>query len=441
MTNHVIIQDKIKGFNKTIEVSGDKSISIRCVLLASQAIGNSKIYNLLESDDVINTLKSIKKLGINFKKIRNFYQISGRGLSGYNTSRKIKLDAGNSGTFARLILGLLVNSQNTITILGDKSLSRRDFSRVSEPLKLFGAKILTNKSKLPVNIYGSNFLRPIDYFENIGSAQCKSSIILAALKTPGTTKIIAKKSRDHTELLLKSLKVPIKILKKKTFDYIHINGMSNFSGFNYKVPGDISSAAFFIVLTILTAKSNLILKNINVNNSRMGIIKILNKMNARILIKNKKKYKGEHVSDIFVKSKQNLKSINCPKNLNSMAIDEFLIIFLAAAKAKGVSSFKDLGELNKKESPRLDIGVKFLKMIGIKVLRKKNDIKIFGNPNLELNGKFNVKNFKKDHRVFMMSCIAALTLGGEWKIYDKNSIKSSFPKFLKIIKSLGAKIS
>ena len=441
MTNHVIIQDKIKGFNKTIEVSGDKSISIRCVLLASQAIGNSKIYNLLESDDVINTLKSIKKLGINFKKIRNFYQISGRGLSGYNTSRKIKLDAGNSGTFARLILGLLVNSQNTITILGDKSLSRRDFSRVSEPLKLFGAKILTNKSKLPVNIYGSNFLRPIDYFENIGSAQCKSSIILAALKTPGTTKIIAKKSRDHTELLLKSLKVPIKILKKKTYDYIHINGISNFSGFNYKVPGDISSAAFFIVLTILTAKSNLILKNINVNNSRMGIIKILNKMNARILIKNKKKYKGEHVSDIFVKSKQNLKSINCPKNYNSMAIDEFLIIFLAAAKAKGISSFKDLGELNKKESPRLDIGISFLKRIGIKVLRKKNDIKIFGNPNLELSGKFNIKDFKKDHRVFMMSCIAALTLGGEWKIYDKNSINSSFPKFLKIIKSLGAKIS
>ena len=441
MTNHAIIVNKIKKFNKTIEVSGDKSISIRCVLLASQAIGHSQIYNLLESDDVINTLKSIKKLGINFKKVRNYYQIIGRGLSGYNTSRKIKLDAGNSGTFARLILGLLVNSQNIITILGDKSLSRRDFSRVADPLKLFGAKIFTNKSKLPVNIHGSNFLRPINYIENIGSAQCKSSVILAALKTPGTTKIIAKKSRDHTELLLKNLKVPIKILRKKTYDYIDINGISNFRGFNYKVPGDISSAAFFIVLTILTAKSKLILKNINVNNSRIGIIKILNKMNAKILIKNKKKYKGEYVSDVLVKGKQNLKSINCPKNLNSMAIDEFLIIFLAAAKAKGVSSFKDLGELNKKESPRLDIAVRILKMIGIKVLRKKNDIKIFGNPNLELSGKFNVKDFKKDHRVFMMSCIAALTLGGEWKIYDKNSIKSSFPKFLKIIKILGAKIS
>ena len=441
MTNHAIIVNKIKKFNKTIEVSGDKSISIRCVLLASQAIGHSQIYNLLESDDVINTLKSIKKLGINFKKVRNYYQIIGRGLSGYNTSRKIKLDAGNSGTFARLILGLLVNSQNIITILGDKSLSRRDFSRVADPLKLFGAKIFTNKSKLPVNIHGSNFLRPINYIENIGSAQCKSSVILAALKTPGTTKIIAKKSRDHTELLLKNLKVPIKILRKKTYDYIDINGISNFRGFNYKVPGDISSAAFFIVLTILTAKSKLILKNINVNNSRIGIIKILNKMNAKILIKNKKKYKGEYVSDVLVKGKQNLKSINCPKNLNSMAIDEFLIIFLAAAKAKGISSFKDLGELNKKESPRLDIAVRILKMIGIKVLRKKNDIKIFGNPNLELSGKFNIKDFKKDHRVFMMSCIAALTLGGEWKIYDKNSIKSSFPKFLKIIKILGAKIS
>ena len=135
MTNHVIILNKIKKFNKTVEVSGDKSISIRCVLLASQAIGHSQIYNLLESDDVINTLKSIKKLGINFKKVRNCYQIIGHGLSGYNTSRKIKLDAGNSGTLARLILGLLVNSQNMITITGDNSLSRRDFSRVADPLK------------------------------------------------------------------------------------------------------------------------------------------------------------------------------------------------------------------------------------------------------------------------------------------------------------------
>ena len=143
----------------------------------------------------------------------------------------------------------------------------------------------------------------------------------------------------------------------------------------------------------------------------------------------------------WILSQKNLRSINCPKTFNSSAIDEFLIIFLVAAKAKGVSSFKDLGELNNKESPRLNIAVKFLRKIGIKVVRQKNDIKILGQPNINLSGKFTIKNFKKDHRVFMMSCIAALTFGGEWKIHDKNSVNTSFPEFLKIIKYLGANIN
>ena len=164
-------------------------------------------------------------------------------------------------------------------------------------------------------------------------------------------------------------------------------------------------------------------------------------MNANILLKNKKIYKGEAVSDIYIKSKNNLKGIKCPKSLNSSAIDEFLLIFLVAAKSKGISSFKNLTELNKKESPRLDIAVNFLRKIGIKVKRNNDDIKIYGNSKLELNGEFIINNFKKDHRVFMMSCIAALTLGGRWKIYDKDSINSSFPKFLKLIKKLGAKIN
>ena len=188
------------------------------------------------------------------------------------------------------------------------------------------------------------------------------------------------------------------------------------------MPGDISSSSFFLVLTLLSNKSKLTIKNVNVNKSRIGIIKILNKMNGKIIVKNKKKYKGEIISDIVVKSAKSLKSINCPESLNSSAIDEFLIIFLAAAKAKGISTFRNLEELNKKESPRLDISINFLQKIGVKVKRNKNDVKIYGNPNLELKGNFNVKKFKKDHRVFMMSCIAALTLGGKWKIYDKESI-------------------
>ena len=441
MKNYIIIKKKIKSFNNTINVSGDKSISIRCVLLASQGIGSSKIYNLLESEDVMNSLKSIKKLGINYKKISNYYLIKGLGPNGFNTNKKIILNAGNSGTFARLILGLLVNTNNEIKIIGDKSLSIRDFSRVTEPLKKFGAIISSNKDNLPVKINGTNFLRPINYEEKLGSAQCKSTVILAAIKTPGITKIKAKKSRDHTELLLKNLGFPIKVNQKKNFDFIEINGQNNFKGFEYTVPGDISSSAFFLVLTLLSKESKLKIKNVNVNKSRTGIIKILNMMNANILLKNKKIYKGEAVSDIYIKSKNNLKGIKCPKSLNSSAIDEFLLIFLVAAKSKGISSFKNLTELNKKESPRLDIAVNFIKKIGIKVTRNNDDIKIYGNPKLELNGKFIINNFKKDHRVFMMSCIAALTLGGEWKIYDKDSINSSFPKFLKLIKKLGAKIN
>ena len=441
MKNYIIIKKKIKSFNNTINVSGDKSISIRCVLLASQGIGSSKIYNLLESEDVMNSLKSIKKLGINYKKISNYYLIKGLGPNGFNTNKKIILNAGNSGTFARLILGLLVNTNNEIKIIGDKSLSIRDFSRVTEPLKKFGAIISSNKNNLPVKINGTNFLRPINYEEKLGSAQCKSTVILAAIKTPGITKIKAKKSRDHTELLLKNLGFPIKVNQKKNFDFIEINGQNNFKGFEYTVPGDISSSAFFLVLTLLSKESKLKIKNVNVNKSRTGIIKILNMMNANILLKNKKIYKGEAVSDIYIKSKNNLKGIKCPKSLNSSAIDEFLLIFLVAAKSKGISSFKNLTELNKKESPRLDIAVNFIKKIGIKVTRNNDDIKIYGNPKLELSGKFIINNFKKDHRVFMMSCIAALTLGGKWKIYDKDSINSSFPKFLKLIKKLGAKIS
>ena len=441
MKSYIQISNKIKKFSKTIQVSGDKSISIRCVLLASQAIGTSKIYNLLESEDVINALKSIKKLGINYKKLKKYYEITGFGLAGFNTNSKIKLDAGNSGTFARLILGLLVNSNNQITLIGDKSLSKRDFSRVTKPLEMFGANIKSHNKNLPVKIIGSKFLRPIEYSEKLGSAQCKSAIMLAALKTPGITKIVAKKSRNHTELLFKSLKIPIKVKNKKNSDLIEIKGHSNFKSFNYNVPGDISSCSFFIVLTLLSENSKLKIKNVNTNNSRLGVLKILNRMNANIIATNKRSYKGETISDLIIKSKKNLKGINCPKNLNSSAIDEFLIIFIAAAKAKGVSTFSDLGELNKKESPRLNIAINFLKKIGVKVLREKNNIRIYGNPKLYLNGNFTMKNFRKDHRVFMMTCIAALSLGGKWKIYDRDSINSSFPKFLTIIKQLGAKIN
>ena len=188
-----------------------------------------------------------------------------------------------------------------------------------------------------------------------------------------------------------------------------------------------------MALTALSEKSQLIIKNVNVNPTRTGVIVILKKMGVKISLLNKKIYKGEAIADILVKSPRFLKSINCPTKFNSEAIDEFLIIFLIAAKAKGISTFRNLDELNKKESPRLRWGSKILKMMGVKVLTTKNSIKIFGNPELRIDKKIKIQKYLKDHRVFMTSVIAALSFGGEWHIHDRDSIKSSFPSFLRTI--------
>jgi len=443
MPKHVIIKKKINSFNKKIRVPGDKSLSIRWALLASQALGKSKAYNLLKSEDVLSALKGLKKLGVKIKLNKKFCEIDGVGINGFRYKKNLTIDAGNSGTFGRLILALLIRSPYKIKLIGDKSLSRRDFSRVINPLKEFGASFYpADKFTLPIYIQGTNFVRPIKYFEKKGSAQIKSCVMLAALNAPGTTKIKALKSRNHTEILYKFLKIPFLVSSKKKIDLIEIGGEKKINPFNYNIPSDISSSAFFIVLTLLSDKSFLIIKNVNVNPSRTGCINILNKMGANIVLKNKKKYKGEKIADIHVRSKKYFKSINCPKKYNTSAIDEFLILFLVAAKAKGVSYFKDLSELNQKESPRLKLGSKILNMIGIKTKLTHNSIKIYGNPNLKLKKTFEIKNYFKDHRIMALSTIAALTLGGKWKIYDPDSIKTSFPSFFNILKeNLGAKIN
>ena len=443
MPKYVFISKKIQPFKKVINVSGDKSLSIRWALLASQAIGKSRAYNLLQSEDVLSALNGLKKLGVKINISKKFCEIDGVGINGFKYRKNLNIYAGNSGTFGRLILALLIKSPYRIKLTGDRSLSRRDFSRVINPLKEFGANFYpSNKSKLPIYIQGTNFVRPIRYFEKKGSAQIKSCIMLAALNAPGTTKIKAKKSRNHTELLYKFLKLPIKVINKKSIDFIEINGEKTINSFDYNIPSDISSSAFFIVLTLLSNKSHLIIKNVNINSSRTGCIDILNKMGAKIILKNKKYYKGEKTANIHVKSKKSFKPINCPIKYNSSAIDEFLIIFLVAAKANGISYFRDLAELNQKESPRLNLGSKILNMIGIKTKLTKKSIKIYGDPNLKLNKKFEIKNFFKDHRIMALSTIAALTLGGKWKIHNPESIKTSFPSFLKILKDdLGAKIN
>ena len=430
-----LISNKVKKFNKVLKVDGDKSISIRWLFLASQAAGISKAKNLLRSEDVLSAIECLKKLGIKIKLTNEDCTVFGRGINGFKFKKNIILNAGNSGTVGRLILPLLIKSPYKIKIVGDKSLSKRDFSRVTEPLNKIGVTFFPkNRKNLPLSILGSNYLRPINYYENRGSAQCKTCVMLASLNTPGEMRIYAKRSRNHTELMFKNLNIPIKVKKEKKIDCIKTSSPNLIQSYNLNIPGDISSAAFFIVLTLLTKNSQLTLKNINLNPTRLGILKILKKMGANIKTKNKKIQEGEEFGDIIVKSTNSLKSINCPSSFNSSAIDEFLIIFLVAAKSKGISYFKNLSELNKKESPRLKLGSKILNMIGVKTKVTENSIKIYGNPNLNLSKDYEIKNYLKDHRIMAMCTIAALTLGGKWKIYDPKSIKTSFPSFTQILK-------
>ena len=437
MTETTVIKRKIENFNKKINISGDKSLSIRWVLFASLANGVSKSKHLLMSEDVLATINGIKKLGIKVKYNKDVCEIYGVGIDGYKYKKNLTINAKNSGTFGRLILGLLINTPYPIRLIGDKSLSKRDFKRISDPLSIFGANFkLTNNKNLPLKIYGSPKLRPIKYIETRGSAQCKSSIIFAGMRTVGTTYIKAKKSRNHTELLCKYLKLPIKIKEKKKYDLIEIKKIKKLSPLNYNIPSDLSSSSFFIILTALTKNSKLLIKNVNINPSRIGVINILKRMGVKINLKNQKNYKGEKNADIFVRSSKKLKSINCPTRFNSSAIDEFLLIFLVAAKANGISYFKNLTELNQKESPRLIWGAKILNHLGVKNIITKSSIKIYGNPNLSISHKITIKNFFKDHRVFMTSVIAALSFGGDWTIHDKDSINTSFPNFMNVINEL-----
>ena len=437
MPNSIIFKEKIKSFNKEITVSGDKSISIRWVLFSSLASGISKAENLLMSEDVLAAIKTIKKLGIKVKLDKKICKVYGKGINGYQFKKNLTLNAENSGTLGRLILGFLIDTKYPIKLIGDKSLSKRDFKRITDPLSKFGANFnLKNKKNLPLIVNGNTNLKSFKYLEKKGSAQCKSAVIFGGMKSDGTTIIKAKKSRNHTELMCKYLKLPISVVSNKNYDFIKIKKVKKIKPFNYKIPSDISSSAFFIALTTLSENSKIVIKNVNINPSRIGIITILKKMGVKIIFKNKKIYKGEQNADIEVTSPKILKSINCPAKLNSGAIDEFLLIFLIAAKAKGVSYFKDLAELDQKESPRLQWGSKILTKMGIKVITTKNSIKIFGNPNLNINKKIVIKDYLKDHRVFMTSIIASLTFGGTWEIHDKDSIKTSFPKFLNIINDL-----
>ena len=439
----ILIKKKIRKYNKKIKIPADKSISLRALILASQCIGISKIKNLLESEDIISCIKVLKKLGVKIKKRNNIHLVYGNGLNSFKIkNKKTKLYVGNSGTTGRLLTGVLSTQPGKFYLYGDKSMNKRDMSRVIEPLKRIGAFFYPEKKKtLPITIEGTTMPLAQTHVENIGSAQTKSSILLAALNTPGITKIEEKKvSRDHTEIFLKNISANINVKKLKTGNLISLKGQKNINSFHYKVSSDPSSAAFFIALTLLVPKSKLIINNVLCNPTRTGFIKVLQKkMNAKIKIKNVKKISNELVGTIVVKSSF-LKPINCPKKIVPSLIDELPLLFIIAALTPGISRFNEIAEATKKESNRIEEMRQILTQAGIKCKSTKNSMIIYGKKKLENIDKTIIVNTKNDHRICMSSAILSLVTGIKTKINNFETVNTSFPNFISLTRQLGGKV-
>jgi 3-phosphoshikimate 1-carboxyvinyltransferase len=414
---------------------GDKSISHRIIILGSQAVGKSSVTNLLESEDVLNTVKVMRQLGSNIKKIDGKYIIFGLP-PGTLFEPKKELNFGNSGTSIRLITGLLSTNNIKTKLVGDKSLSSRPMKRVTEHLKRIGAVFILKKNNfLPMTIKGSANPIPLNYEISIPSAQIKSAVMLSALNTLGKVTIKEFSStRDHTERMLKTMNYNILFKEKKEFRYITMSSDKELNSLNYKVAGDPSSAAFMITAASLKIGSKIKVKNMLYNPTRIGFLLTLKRMGANIEIKNKRIVHNEVIADIFVHQKKQLKSVVVEANEVPQQIDEIPILSIAASFAKGETIFKDLKELTVKESNRLDLIYQNLKKMGVDCFIKNYDLHIMGNNNLKVGGAKIIHNF--DHRIVMSFYIANMICSKNNIIIDKSCVKTSYPQFFKDFNTL-----
>ena len=411
---------------------GDKSISHRVLILAGQAIGKSQIYNLLEGEDVINTLKAMRLLGVQIKKKGNKYEIFGIPPGGLLQPNKV-IDFGNSGTGIRLVSGLIASNNIQAKLVGDSSLSKRPMGRVTEHLTRLGAEIkLKKKSYPPILLNGTGNPAPLSFEILIPSAQIKSAIMLSALNTNGTVKIKEfKTTRDHTENMLKSMGYNIKVKETFKYRFIEMKNNKDLNVINYNVPGDPSSAAFFISAACLKPGSKLFVKNILFNKTRVGFIKTLKNMGGNIKLIGKRKIHNELIADLKIEQKTNLKSTTLKSKDIPLQVDEIPILSIAASFSKGVTVFRGLKELTVKESNRLKLIHENLNKIGVKSIIKNYDLYIYGNHNLK-KGNAIIKH-NEDHRILMSFFIANMICKRNNIIRDKSCVKTSYPTFFKDI--------
>jgi len=416
---------QLKG---TLRVPGDKSISHRAIMLGAIAEGTTKIQGFLEGEDTLATLTAFKAMGVNIQRpAKENVIIQGVGLHGLKPPSK-SLYLGNSGTSMRLLSGLMAGQQFSVEMSGDASLSSRPMRRVTDPLTNMGAKIdSTENGTAPLKIHGNQRLNGVNFDLSIASAQVKSSLLLAGLYAQGKTCVTEPApTRDHTERMLKGFNYPI----EKKGKMVCLSGGGTLKASNIDVPADISSAAFFMVGASIAPESEILLQHVGINPTRTGIIDILRQMGGNITLLNQREISGEPVADIQV-SYANLQGIEISEDLVPLAIDEFPIIFIAAACAKGKTVLTGAKELRVKESDRIQVMAEGLQNLGIDAQPTVDGMIIQGG---QMHGS--VINSHGDHRIAMAFAMAALRANEPITINNCANVATSFPNFVDLVKHI-----
>lgn len=414
----------------TIRVPGDKSISHRAILLGAIADGVCRISNFLDGADCLATLAAMRAMGVTVDVSDATVHVHGAGLHGLAAPGR-PLDLGNSGTGMRLFAGLLAGQSFDSVLVGDESLSRRPMHRVIEPLGLMGARIDSRAGRPPLTVHGANSLSRISYALPVASAQVKSAVLLASLYAGGVCEISEPAvTRDHTERMLQTMGVPVVAAD----GHIRLDGSAAPQGTAVDVPGDLSSAAFLILAALLARDCELLVENVGVNPTRTGALDILRQMGATIRLENERLSGREPIADIRVVSSE-LKGIDVDPSLVSLAIDEFPVLFVAAAAAAGRSRFSGLAELRVKESDRIGAMVAGLQDLGIHVDERPDGAVVHGG---RIGGGI-VRSFD-DHRIAMAFAVAGAAADAPVTILDTDNIDTSFPGFAGCLRRLGAEV-
>ncbi|MDJ0977977.1 MAG: 3-phosphoshikimate 1-carboxyvinyltransferase [Erythrobacter sp.] len=419
----------------TLRVPGDKSISHRALMFASLCVGTSRITGLLEGEDVLATAAAMRQLGARIERESDgVWRVDGVGLGGLLEPAQA-LDMGNSGTSTRLLMGLLASHGLTATFVGDASLSGRPMKRVIAPLSQMGAAFEPSRGgTLPLMLRGAQPPVPITYRLPVASAQVKSAVLLAGLNTPGTTSVIEPvPTRDHTERMLSAFGVEVEIAEEAGERVISVTGEADLSPCDVVVPGDPSSAAFFLVAALAVPGSDLVIENVGLNPTRAGIISVLREMGGAIEELNPREVGGEPVADLRVRHSA-LKGIDVDPALAPSMIDEFPVLFVAAALADGTTRTSGLEELRVKESDRLAAMAAALTSVGARVVELPDGLEIEGTSGDPLRGSANAAvETQLDHRIAMAMAVAGLASHDGVQIDDTAPIATSFPTFMELL--------